>query len=615
MSLRELLLGRRLRTEEEHAEQVGPREAIPVMGLDALASAAYGPEAMLTVLIPLGLAATRQVVGLSLAVVALLLAVYVSYRQTIAAYPGGGGAYTVARENLGPRMGLIAAAALCVDYLLNVAVAISAGVGAMVSAVPALLPHTLALCLAILVLLTVLNLRGVRTAGVLFMLPTYLFIGCLGGAVVVGLAHLVHSPPRAISHPAQAGTAAASTWIILRAYAAGCTALTGVEAVSNGVPLFRDPKVALARRTLGTIVLILAFLVLGVALIARGKGITATPPGHPGYQSVLSLVLTAVAGRGPFYYVSIAAILAVLALSADTSFTGFPRVCRQLALDAHLPPGFAHRGGRLVYTQGVVVLAVLSAVLLIAFGGVTDRLIPLFAVGAFTAFTLSQLGMVVHWWRRRRWHALAINAAGAVATAASLVIMVVAKFVEGAWLTILAFPLLVMLFHRFRRYHDRLERQVAEAHPLDAAGLHPPLVVIALGRLDRLAEKALRLGLAISPDVEAVQVLSDDIQIHDLSPRWDALVARPARAAGRQPPRLTVLSSPYRERFGPLIDHVRRRAAENRDRVVAVVVAELVERRWYHFLTSHQATLLTRLLLWRGGPRIVVVNAPWYLAR
>lgn len=419
--MRTFLFGRRLRSDAEAEEQIGPVHGIPVLGLDALASASYGPEAALTAMLVAGAAASSQIVPVTACIMALLLSVYASYRQTIAAYPNGGGSFTVAKENLGASAGLVAASALSIDYILNAAVAISAGVGAIVSAIPALLPHTLALCLAILVLLTVVNLRGIRSAGLVFTAPTYMFIVTLGAAIAIGLAGtLMSGEAPAARAPAPDGGTAIGLWLFLRAFASGCTAMTGVEAVSNGVPLFRRPTIRNARLTLTIIVTILLGLLGGLALLVRAYGITATPPGEAGYESVVSQVVSAVVGKGPFDYVTMTAVLMVLALSANASFADFPRVCRVLAADRYLPPEFARRGSRLVFTNGILVLAVLAGLLLVAFRGITDHLIPLFAVGALLAFTMSQLGMVAHWYRSReagRWPKLVVNAVGAMTTA------------------------------------------------------------------------------------------------------------------------------------------------------------------------------------------------------
>jgi amino acid transporter len=401
MSLFDWLLGRRLATLEEEHQRVGVLAGIPMLGLDALASAAYGPEAALTLLIPLGVAGVRYVGPITTLIIILLLVVYFSYRQTIAAYPHGGGSYTVAKENLGIPAGLLAASALMLDYVLVVAVGISAGVGALVSALPKLQPYTLSLCLAILALITIVNLRGVRESGTAFVLPTYLFVISLMTVLVIGAIKTLSSgghPDPVVVPPVLPSTGkAAGLWILMRAFASGCTAMTGVEAVSNGVSAFREPAVHHARRTLTAIIAILAVLLAGIAYLCRAYHVGATEPGQEGYESILSQLVAAVVGKGTFYYITIGSVLAVLALSANTGFADFPRLCRVIAQDGYLPSAFAHRGRRLVYSQGILVLAGLSGALLVLFRGITDSLIPLFAVGAFLAFTLSQAGMVEHW--------------------------------------------------------------------------------------------------------------------------------------------------------------------------------------------------------------------------
>lgn len=621
MSLAELLFGKPIPNGREAEERIGPLAGIPVLGLDALASAAYGPEAALTVLLVLGTAGLRYIAPLTAVIVALLLIVQFSYRQTLAAYPDGGGSYSVARENLGGKPALLAAAALALDYVLNVAVAISAGVGALVSAVPALFPHMLALCLGLLSLITVVNLRGVREAGLVFMAPTYLFVACLGVTLGVGLVKTLaaHGSPAPVVPPPALppGTATASLWLLAHAFASGCTAMTGIEAVSNGVPLFREPRTRGAQRTLAGIVGILVVLLGGVALLSRAYGIGATPPGQAGFQSVLSQIIGAVAGRGVFYYVAIGAIVAVLCLSANTSFSGFPRLCRVLALDGYLPAAFAHSGRRLVYSTGIIILSLLAGALLVAFGGVTDHLIPLFAVGALSAFTLSQLGMVLHWRRvggerarRYRW----VNGLGALSTAITLCVVAVAKFLEGAWLTFVFIPLAYALFRATHRHYARVERAAAAEKPMEVGPLPPPVVVVPLKRLDQMTEKGLRFALAISPEVHAVQVRAHPRECADLGARWKSQVEEPLRAAGLPLPRLAVLDSTYRQLVDPLLGYVRGLAAEHPDRFIAVLVPEFIERRWYHYLLhSHTATLLKMMLLFRGGPQVVVINAPWYL--
>lgn len=393
MNILDLVVGKPIRTSDERAEQIGPTQGIPIFGLDALSSAAYGPEAALTLLIPLGLLGVRYIVPVSAAIITLLVIVYFSYRQTIAAYPSGGGSYTVARFNLGASAGLLAAAALLADYILTAAVGISAGVGALVSAVPSLLPHTVSLCVGILIVITIVNLRGVREAGAVFAVPTYLFVGTLLITIVVGIFRVLLSgghPTPVVALPSpQAMTAVVSFWLLLKVFASGCTALTGVEAVSNGVKAFREPTVKNAQRTLTVIIFLLAVMLAGISYLVKMYGIAATDPGQSGYQSVLSMLTAAVFGKGLFYYLTIGSILTVLSLSANTAFADFPRLCRAIAQNNYLPHVFGYRGRRLVYTYGIVVLALLCGGVLILFGGVTDRLIPLYAVGAFMAFTLS----------------------------------------------------------------------------------------------------------------------------------------------------------------------------------------------------------------------------------
>src|SRR3984885_11287318 len=380
MKISDLLFGRPLAASDERAEQLGLAAGIPIFGLDALSSAAYGPEAALTLLIPLGAAGVAYIVPISSSIIILLGIVYFSYRQTIAAYPGGGGSYTVASENLGTFAGLLAASALMIDYVLTVAVGISAGVGALVSALPNLLPHTLGLCLIILALITFINLRGTRQAGIIFMLPTYVFIGSLLAAIALGIfkSIMAGGHPVPVVAPPEPGSAVAavSVWLFMKAFSSGCTAMTGVEAVSNGVRAFREPATKSAQFTLTIIIGILAALLLGIAFLVRAYHIGATDPGSSGYQSVLSMLLAAVTGRGWVYWTGISSIVLVLALSANTAFADFPRLCRIIGQNGYLPYTFSLRGRRLVYSQGIYMLTALAALLLTIFRGVTDRLIP-----------------------------------------------------------------------------------------------------------------------------------------------------------------------------------------------------------------------------------------------
>ena len=620
MTVMDLLLGRPLASDEARAECVGPTAGIPIFGLDALSSAAYGPEAALTLLIPLGAAGIAYMVPISASIIVLLTLVYFSYRQTIQAYPGGGGSYTVARQNLGVSAGLLAAAALMIDYVLVVAVGISAGVGALVSAVPSLQAHTLALCLGILVLITLVNLRGVRETGLIFMAPTYLFVGSLFAAIVIGLfkTFAAGGHPLPLEPLPRIATAAAAptTWLILQAFASGCTAMTGVEAVSNGVKAFREPVIATARRTLTIIIVLLIALLAGIAYLVRSYGIQATDPGLPGYQSVLSMLLAAVTGRGVFYYVSIGSILLVLALSANTAYADFPRLCRAIAQNNCLPHSFATRGRRLVYSQGILVLAGLSALLLILFGGVTDRLIPLFAVGAFLAFTLSQAGMVGHWRRvggGGATRSIIVNGLGAVATGVTVVVVLVAKFVQGAWLTMLLIPGLFVVMGFVRRHYHRVSLEIRSATPLELNDLTPPLVILPIQSWNHIVKKALRFALKISPDIRAVHVDCGEgsAAFHQ---QWNRYVEEPTQQAGVATPQLVVLPSRYRLILAPIVDYVLEAERCCPNQQIAVLIPELVQRRWYHHvLHNKRASVLKALLLLKGNQRIIVINVPWYL--
>ena len=620
MSLLDLLLGKPLASDQARAECIGAGAGIPIFGLDALSSAAYGPEAALTLLIPLGTAGTAYMLPISASIIVLLAIVYFSYRQTIQAYPGGGGSYTVARQNLGANAGLLAAAALMIDYILTVAVGISAGVGALVSAIPSLQSHTLAICLGILVLITLINLRGMRDTGLVFMAPTYLFVGTLLAAILIGLIKTFVSGGHPVAvEPLPRITQAAdlpSAWLILQAFASGCTAMTGVEAVSNGVKAFREPVVSTARRTLTVIILLLTVLLAGIAYLVHVYGVQATNPGQPGYQSVLSLLLAAVSGRGVFYYVSMASILLVLALSANTAFADFPRLCRAIAQNNYLPHSFATRGRRLVYTQGILVLAVLAGVLLIIFGGVTDRLIPLYAVGAFLAFTLSQAGMVGHWRRvdgKGASRSMLINGLGAFATGVTVIVVLVAKFAEGAWITVLLIPGLLLAMGLVRRHYHAVFLEVRSMTPLELTDTTPPLVILPVQGWNRIVKKALRFAIKISPDIRAVHI--DCGQGSEIfRDEWCRYVEQPALAAGLAAPELVVLPSPYRLILAPIVDHVLEAQRTNPGQQIAVLVPELVERHWYHHLFHNKrASVLKALLLLRGNQRIVVINVPWYL--
>jgi hypothetical protein len=473
--------------------------------------------------------------------------------------------------------------------------------------------------LAVLVLITVVNWRGVRSSGAAFGVPTYLFVASIFAMIVVGSARaFTHgAPPQALAAPPAPGPttmAVATPWLLLRAVANGTTAMTGVEAVSNGVPIFHSPSTVGARKTLAAISLLLMGMLLGVAFLCHTYNVTATVPGEAGYQSVLSQLAGAVFGKGILYTICMASIFVVLALSANTSFADFPRLARLLAIDGFLPEPFEHRGRRLAFSYGLIVLSLLSGVLLIAFGGVTDRLIPLFAIGALLAFTMSQAGMVVHWHRLgvhgpRLW----MNAVGAISTGIMVALVLVSKFLEGAWISVLIVLAFIGLLWGVRHHHDAVEHALHRDVTLKLSDIRRRVAVVPLRRWDAMACKGLQFACGFADEVIALQVVTGDQEEDDLAAQWNDRVVVPAERARVQPPRLVVLRSEFRRRLTPLFRFVTDLAESRPDVQIAVVVPELAERRWYHsLLHTHMASILRAMLLVRGGPEVVIISAPWF---
>lgn len=622
MKSRDLVFGRRLANSEQESRKIGWFAGVPAMGLDGLGSASYGPEAALTIMIPLGAAGLSWIGFVMAPIVALLFILYFSYRQTVAAYPSNGGAYTVSKVNLGSSASLLAASALMTDYVLNVAVGISAGIGALTSAVQVLAPYTLSICLAVLLIVTLANLRGTAEAGLLFALPTYVFIGSFLVLMVIGSWRLTASGhPHAVVGPPAIGhaTQTVGVWVLLRAFAAGCTAMTGVEAVSNGVGSFKEPVVKQAHRTLTIICLTLGLLLAGIALLAHGYTLGAMDQTKPGYQSVLSQLVSAVAGRGLFYYVAMCSVLAVLCLSANTSFVGFPRLCKLVAEDGYLPAPFAVADRRLVFSASIAFLTVTSGGLLIVFRGVTDRLIPLFAIGAFLTFSLSQIGMVAHWRKLKGRHGgrLAINAVGAATTLIALAVIIAAKFVDGAWIVILAIPASMLLLWTIRRYYDRLKARLAPDAGFAIEETEPPTVLVAVEGRTRMTDRALQFAMTLSPDVIAVHLMKlegpeAEEDVLQVKRRWAREVVDPLRASGRTAPKLVMLPAPYRKIADPLLEFLENIDANTPGRSVAVLIPELVLTHWWQrLLHSRRGKQLQRALLKKGGPRLNVIITPW----
>ena len=623
MSLADTLFGRPLATSEERAEHIGVAAGIPIFGLDALTSAAYGPETALSLLIPLGIAGVAHLIPIVTVVLILLGIVFFSYRQTIAAYPTGGGSYTVASENLGTGAGLLAAAALMIDYILTAAVGITAGVGAVVSDQQWLQPHMLMLCLLVLAFLALVNMRGVKDTGAAFILPTFLFVGTVLTTVAFGVFRVIvaggHPVARAeMPHALPATIGYLSVWLALKSFSNGCAAMTGVEAVSNGVMAFRDPRVKNAQMALTVIMSTLVVMLFGTAWLAKQYGIMAMEPTDHNYQSLLSLIVMAVFGRSWFFHFTMWSIFLALTLSANTAFADFPRVTRAVALNDFLPHVFVLRGRRLLYSYGIYALTILTAVILIKFSGNIDNIISLYAIGAFLAFTLSQSGMVVHWkklkgkHKGRLWH-MFVNGTGAVATGITTLIVLAAKFTSGAWMVALLVPTLIVLMVVIKKHYRRVNGEVVEMAPLNLTNMQQPLVVIPMARWDRMTEKALRFGLLLSKEIKVVNVIGADGE-ETLDAVWDANVIMPIRAQGLREPELVTLHSNIRLVINPLMDYILELEQQNPDRKVTVLLPELVVRHWWeYFLHNQRVQMLKLLLLLKGKQRIIVVNIPWYL--
>jgi amino acid transporter len=603
-SLWRVLVGPPLRARDLSREQITPVEGLPALSLDALTSVAYGPEAIIAVLAVAGAGALHMVLPITIAIVALLAILVFSYRQVIDAYPGGGGAYAVSRANLGPGASLLAAASLVVDYTLTVAVSIAAGVASLASAFPGLSSATVPICLIILAVVTLLNLRGLGAAARAFLLPTMLFIIGLLTIIAIGLIH-----PLAL-HAAQPGRSllparaleAVSVLLVLKAFSAGCSALTGVEAIANGVPLFKQPRQARAKRTELLLGGILGAMLLGLAVLAERWHI-----GPRSGQTVLSQVIATAAGRGWAYYAMSLTITVVLALAANTSFGGLPVLTSLLARDNYLPHLFALRDDRQVFASGIWTLAVMSGALLVAVGGDTLRLIPLYAIGVFTGFTLSQTGLVVHWRRTRPprwWHRAVINGAGAVVTAMATAIFLVTKFTAGAWVVVLAVPAFIILFTRIHHYYQRAGQALGLDSIPDKPWVEPAVVVVPVAGVSRLAQRAISEALSISEQVIAVTVVTDDTcqdadRDRDLQEEW---------ARWNPGPPLRVLHTEYASITGPILaflDQLRERRAEQ---IVVLIPVAIPDRLRYRFLHDHLDLILSAAL--RNRPDIVTARVP-----
>jgi len=582
-------------------------EGLSALSLDALTSVAYGPEAIIAVLALAGAGALHLVLPITVAIVVLLAILVASYRQVIDAYPGGGGAYAVSRDNFGPRASLVAAAALVVDYTLTVAVSIAAGVQSLTSAFPSLTGATVPICLVILAAITVLNLRGLGDAARAFLLPTMVFIVGLLAIIVIGLIHplALHAPqPGHSLLPAQA-LEPVTILLILKAFSAGCSALTGVEAIANGVPLFKQPRVHRAKRTELLLGVILGAMLLGLAVLADRWHI-----GPRSGQTVLSQIMAMAVGRHWAYYVMALTITIALALAANTSFGGLPVLASLLSQHHYLPHLFMLRDDRQVFASGIATLTVLSGALLVAVAGNTLKLIPLFAIGVFTGFTLSQAGLVVHWRRARppRWqYRAALNGLGAAVTAVATVVFLVTKFTEGAWVVVVAIPMFIAMFAWVHRYYARAGRALGLGEIPAAPQAKPILVVVPVAGVSRLAWYGVSNALSISPRVVAVTVVHDDTgqdtgRAQELRRRWDTW--NPGVP-------LRVLHTEYASVAGPVVAFVESLQPHHHHRIIVLIPVAMPGKLRYRLLHNQLDLVLSRAL--RGRPDVIVARVPMQL--
>ncbi|MDP9614895.1 amino acid permease [Streptomyces demainii] len=588
-----------LRHGEGDKHHLTSLEGLAALSLDALSSVAYGPEAIVVVLVAAGTGALTATLPITVVITVLLTVLVISYCQVIAVHPDGGGAYAVAKKSLGQRVSLLAAASLTIDYVLTVAVSLAAGAASLASAFPALSSHLLAVCLVLLALLTAVNLWGVAESAQVLMLPTVLFIVSMLGIVVMGI---LRSHPAAVvgaAHPVQA-TEALGVLLILKAFSSGCSALTGVEAIANGVPMFREPRIERARHTELMLGMLLGAMLLGMAYLIRRDHVAPR-----GGVTVLAQLAAGSYGTGWQYYATNLIVTLVLALAANTSFGGLPVLMSLLARDDRLPHLFGLRAERPVYRYGVVALALLSAALLNAVGGETHRLIPLFAIGVFTGFTISQVGLVRHWateqpegWLRRAM----INGLGAVLTTGAGLVLLTTKFLEGAWVVVVAVPLLMLLFTRVQRYYTAAGRELGLGRIPPPPARTMSLVIVPLGEVSRLAQRALTAALALGDEVVAISVQAEPEKARALQDTWE-----------RWNPgvRLEIIDSPHRSLVQPVVAYVRREAGGGRE--IAVLIPEVEPRhRRYKILQNRRGLLLATVL--RARTDVVVCMMPYRLS-
>ncbi len=602
--VRRFVLGPALSAKQASTEQITPVEGLSALSLDALTSVAYGPEAMLIVLAAAGATALHLILPITVAIVVLLAILVISYLQVIDAYPHGGGAYAVTRDNFGAGVGQVAGAALIVDYTLTVAVSIAAGVGQFTSAFPSTVSYTVPICLGILLVITALNLRGLGEGARAFLLPTLVFIFGLLAIIAVGLIHPLglQTPQTGTSLVATHDIEALSVLLVLKAFSAGCSALTGVEAIANGVPLFKEPRATRAKRTELLLGVILAVMLLGLAVLTNKFHVQPRTN-----QTVLSQIMADAVGRHWAYYIVSLTITLVLALAANTSFGGLPILTSLLARDHYLPHLFGVRDNRLVFGNGVLALTGFSAVLLVAVGGNTNSLIPLFAIGVFTGFTLSQAGLVVHWRRTRvpRWRRRAtINAIGAVVTATATLIFLVSKFLDGAWVVVVAMPLLILLFKRVEVYYAGAAKELGIGVIPAPPARKRTVVVVPVTSVSRLTQHALSEAISLGDEVIAVTVVLDGEP--EALPTTE--VERQWREWNPGVP-LRILHTDYASIVQPIVRFVDELRANIKGCQVVVLIPVVIPERLRYRLLHNQVDLVLASQL-RRREDVVVARVP-----
>jgi amino acid transporter len=591
-------------------ERLNKVRALAAFSPDALSSIAYANQEIFLGLVVAGSAGLQLMLPVGLAITALLAVVALSYAQTLPAYPSGGGSYAVARENLGLRTGKVAGAALLIGYVLTAAVSLTAGVEALASAFPGLWPYRVGLALILLTAITLANLHGLRESGTLMSLPVYFFLVCFLGLLAFGWGRAWIEGPSTFAATAPVAAEGVTAFLVLHAFAAGCTALTGIEAISNGVPAFQPPEAENARKTLIAMALLMGLLFVGSLGLIQFHAVVAGPE-----DTILSALARRILGFGPLYLGVQAGTLLVLAVAANTSFAGFPRLASVLAADRLLPHQFSQLGDRLVYSNGMIVLAALTGALIVIFNGESHALIPLFAVGVFLAFSLSQTGMVVHWTRHREkgWRLKSIvNAAGALTTGGACTIIALSRLLEGAWIVLLLIPALVGVFSAVDRHYREVAAELTlRGLPPSLRAMPEPRVVIPISGVHRGVVEALRFARGISEHVTAIYVEIHPGEAERIRKEWEVW--------GQGIP-LEVLASPFRSILGPILEFLDRTDHEHNDgQLASVILPEFVPARWWHHLLHNQTALLLRLAILyrrrRFGYSRAIIDIPFHLRK